>query len=468
MIDHTPMQYFKPHEPYFVGDPMPFYHDGVFHLYYLQDENHHQALGGLGGHQWAHASSTDLVHWEHHPLAIAISEDWEGSICTGSVFSHEGVYYGFHAVRKPDYTQHLCLAVSQDGIHFEKVLPRPLASPGAEYNPRDYRDPNVFQDPATGEFHMLVTASLINPALYQQGGCLLRLTSPDLQQWTVREPFLIPGTEPGSAAVPECPDYFNWNGWYYLLFSLYGMAQYRMSRHPMGPWTRPRVDTFDGAMAMVMKTAAYHENRRIGVAYLASRKGDLDSGERMYAGNAVFREIVQQDDGSLGTKFPPEMVPPSGDALDLNYTSLTPGATTTPGGTHLNAVQGMEAYMLSPVPRNAHITLRIVPGSNTHEFGLCLRGSGNMQSGYYLRFLPLEQRVCLNQLSISGVDVLDKSFQLEVIMKDDIIDVCVDNRRCLVDRCSELKGDRLFFYVLDGEVHFTDIEVRPIESNLAL
>jgi len=54
------MQYFRPQAPYFVGDCMPFFHEGTFHLYYLQDENHHQAKGGLGGHQWAHASSPDL------------------------------------------------------------------------------------------------------------------------------------------------------------------------------------------------------------------------------------------------------------------------------------------------------------------------------------------------------------------------------------------------------------------------
>ncbi|HIC17739.1 TPA: hypothetical protein EYO77_06470, partial [Candidatus Poribacteria bacterium] len=71
------MQYFKPSDPFFVGDCMPFFHQGEFRLYYLLDENHHQSLGGLGGHQWAHASSTDLVNWDHHPLAIPITHDWE-------------------------------------------------------------------------------------------------------------------------------------------------------------------------------------------------------------------------------------------------------------------------------------------------------------------------------------------------------------------------------------------------------
>ena len=67
------MQYFKPDNDFFVGDCMPFYHAGTFRLFYLLDENHHGALGGLGGHQWAQASSRDLVRWDHHPLAIPLT-----------------------------------------------------------------------------------------------------------------------------------------------------------------------------------------------------------------------------------------------------------------------------------------------------------------------------------------------------------------------------------------------------------
>ena len=127
------MQYFKPNESnYFVGDAMPFWHEGRFHLYYLLDEGHHTALGGGGGHQWAHASTTDLVHWEHHPLAIALGapgEVDELSICTGSLFAHEGIFYAFYAGRRRDAkygrVETVCLATSPDGIEFTKSPDNP-------------------------------------------------------------------------------------------------------------------------------------------------------------------------------------------------------------------------------------------------------------------------------------------------------------------------------------------------------
>ena len=79
------LQYFKPAGRFFVGDCMPIFHDGVFRLYYLLDEGHFGAPNGLGGHQWAQASTTDLVQWTGHPLAIPLTDPREGAICTGSV-----------------------------------------------------------------------------------------------------------------------------------------------------------------------------------------------------------------------------------------------------------------------------------------------------------------------------------------------------------------------------------------------
>jgi hypothetical protein len=60
------MQYFKPQGNKYVSDCMPFFDRGTFRLFYLLDDSHHSALGGLGGHQWTQASSTDFVHWVHH------------------------------------------------------------------------------------------------------------------------------------------------------------------------------------------------------------------------------------------------------------------------------------------------------------------------------------------------------------------------------------------------------------------
>jgi len=442
------MQYWRPrgHNAN-VGDCMPFFHDGRFHLFYLFDRRHHRSKWGLGAHQWAHCSTTDLVHWQHHPMAIPITEQWEASICTGSTFFHMGKYYGFYATRRPDRTQHLSLAVSADGIHFQKTEPNPLASPEAGYDPNHFRDPMVFQDQRTGLFHALVTARLTDG----RDGCIAQLVSKDLKAWELAEPFLIPGR------VTDCPDYFEWNGFYYLLAE----HVYWTSRNAQGPWTQPEPDRLD--VLYVPKTAAFTGNRRIYASWLP------DGG---WGGNLVFRELIQHDDGALGTKFPPELIPATGDPLELAVEPITSDVSSDGSTVTINAREGFRAAELRSAARNARISFRVRPSADASYYGLCVKGSGRYEEGGELRFEPARERVQFgvakaggmgdeSSRAITHVTGLDRPFTVDVIVKEDIIDACIDNRRTIIQRYPG-DGDRIFLFGQDAEVAFESIEVRPL------
>jgi beta-fructofuranosidase len=451
------MQYYRPGGIYFAGDAMPFFHDGLFHLFYLLDEGHHQALDGLGGHQWAHATTRDLIHWDHHPLALAITSEEEGSICTGSVYFHEGVYYAFYATRTRTRTQHLSFATSTDGIHFTKRQPNPLALPGPGYSPYHYRDPFLLCD-ERGQFHLLITAQRDDHPLAGRGGCLAHLVSADLEHWQTQEPLLYPGY----GDPPECPDHFFWNGWYYLLFSNSLVARYRMARQPLGPWLRPPVDALDSSLARVMKSAAFTGNRRIGVAWLGSRAEDRDDGRPLWGGHLLFRELVQFPDGTLGSKFPAEMIPPAGEPVPLDFTLLAGAGRGEAGRITLKALLGLTVGAVTGVAHNAYIRLQVRPQAGVGQFGLRLRGVGAFEGGYDLAFLPLERMVRLGSETIHAVDGLDQPFTVEIVLHDEIIDVCIDGRCCIVNRCPERRGDRLFFFAQDTGVVFEQVEVRPL------
>jgi len=456
------VQYFKPAgASTFAGDAMPFAHDGMFHLIYLLDQGHHQGLGGLGGHQWAHATTTDLVHWEHHPLALAITEPWEGSICTGSVFVYDRTCYAFYATRMRDWTQHLGLATSTDGIHFEKQGPNPLASPSRRYDPEHFRDPFVFQDSATGTFHMLVTSVLAEPELGGRGGCLAHLTSTDLRTWAETEPFLITGY-PGA---PECADLFTWNDWTYLIFSHDLVAHYRMARTPLSPWLRPPMDTFDGPLAAVMKTAPFGD-RRIGVAWIGTREGDTDTGTLQWGGNLILRELIQYPDGTLGTRFVPEVIPTHGHPLDLPIGALAADVTGSASTIRIGSSLGLAVAAVTGVPRTCRITMRIDPrgrgGRPAPEFGLRLRSAGLFADGYDLRFRPYDATVTLQNAGLTQVHEIKQPFNLDIVAHDDIIDVCIAGQRCLMNRLPERRGDHLLLYSHDGPVSFENIQVVPL------
>jgi beta-fructofuranosidase len=474
------MQYFKPQAvTRFVGDCMPFFHDGTFHLIYLLDEEHHRARNGFGGHQWAHASTKDLIHWQHHPLAVPVGAEGEFdylSICTGSIIVHDSIFHAFYATRRVgdggERSEHLCRATSADGIHFIKDQENPFASPGAWYDQYNFRDPHVFRDEQSGQFHMLVTACERRPAIDNRAGCLAHLVSSDLFDWELRPPFIsgLPG-RPGYGLAPECCDYFEWNGWYYLIWSDPPHATtYRMAREPFGPWIRPTVDTFDAPMARVFKTAPFTGGRRLAVAFLTSLAGNKDDGAWEYAGNALFRELIQYEDGTLGTCWPREMIPASTAPVPLNLrlsgsTSFDEHGALRVVGPHPTAAN------LDGIPANARLSLRISPGLGTSYFGLRLRGTAGAGQGYQLQFAPREQTVrvfsvdnpaTINHRGIADVTGLDQPFDVDIVMCDDIIDVCVDGRRCLCTRLPEQRGSHLSFFNEHGEVTFANIEVRAL------
>ncbi|OGV37124.1 MAG: hypothetical protein A2X48_04755 [Lentisphaerae bacterium GWF2_49_21] len=500
-MERAYMQYFQPKPGYYVGDCMPFYHDGIFHLFYLLDEGHHQGKGGLGGHQWAHCSSRDLVHWKHHPLAVPLEEDWEGSICTGSTFYDKGQYHAFYATRKPDHTQHLSHAVSDDCIKFRKLTPNPFASSLPGFSPKDCRDPFIFKD-ETGRYNMLVTSKIEQYPLHDRGGCLLRYTSKDLSTWKFEGIFLIPVGGTGWGGIPECPDHFFWKGWYYLLFGIGLQTFYRMSKKPFGPWQRPQVDVLDSHLNAVMKTAPFGKNRRIGVGWIGPRKDNKDSEWMLWGGQTVFREIIQNRDGTLGVRFLKEMIP-SGKAVKTSLRRLTSGAkckgksvelisklpkvgrflrnrrfNTDGSESHpylefgnfeiasveLNAAEKLEVAAFENLPMNYNLNCVVRPKKNSYFFGFGLRGSGNYESKFDFNFDCHRNSISLGKETILSTVDLGRPFKLEIILKDDIIDICIDNRQCIINRCHELKGNSLFLACQNGVVRFEKIEIQSLCS----
>lgn len=289
-----------------VGDCMPFERDGRWCLYYLLDRRGHRSKKGLGAHQWAQVSTQDLKHWTLHPMAVPITEQWEGSICTGSLLQAADSIYAFYAVRMADGSPaRLSWAESSDGVHFRKS--GQYFSLKDPYEPVSARDPKVFMD-AEGGFHMLVTTSIRDAGRY--GGCLAHLVSSNLREWSQLPPLIVPGY----SDQPECSDYFEWNGWWYLVFSNFAVGRYRMARGPFGPWIRPVYDLLDATEVQVPKTAAFG-NRRFSSGFLARRP-------RAYAGTAVTHELFQKPDGTLGVKHAEEMLPEAAQIREIPAVSL--------------------------------------------------------------------------------------------------------------------------------------------------
>ncbi|WP_069658658.1 family 43 glycosylhydrolase [Arcticibacter eurypsychrophilus] len=455
------LQYFRPKGDLFVGDCMPFSYKGTYYFYWLLDSAHHASLKGLGGHQWALSTTKDLKTWKQHPIVLGIDEAWEKSICTGSIVNYKNKFYAFYATRLVDaegnVNEQLSYAISNDGINFDKQKPNPFYTSAPGYSKRDFRDPKVFVDEKTGEFHLFVSSWKENPVLKHAGGALVHLTSKDLKNWTVLDPVLT-----GQSSVPECPDYFLWNGWYYLVYGDNGDTFYVKSKNAYGPWEQPQSQVLNESWSNVVKTAGFKNNRRIAASWIPSRRDNKDSNGETFGGNALFREIMQLPDGTLESKFPEEMIPETGPELPLKLKNDLYATTVNNNMLNINAPNGVGAAHLTGIPMRCRVTMEIEPLSNSEEYGFYLRSNENAADGYKVSFSADNKIVSLGSTDIKAVSGLDKLIKIDLIMDGDIIDMSIDNRRCIVNRAIDQKGDFLWFYAKHGNIRFKSIKVSPL------
>jgi hypothetical protein len=250
-----------------------------------------------------------------------------------------------------------------------------------------------------------------------------------------------------------CTDDFTWNQWRYFT----GCGHYVMTTKPIEntrEWIQPRSQALNDRLGVPV-VSEFSGNRYI---YAGFAGGD-------YAQELVFRELVQEKDGTLGMKWPEEMIPRTGEALKLSWKPLKGDVSVDKESVRLRAEGSMACALVANIPQNVRITLRAKPQAGGPHFGLCARGKGNYEGGCELYFEPAKQRLQYrNGPGLEKVSGLDKEFTIDLIVKDDLVDVCVANNRTLIHR-QDANGDRLFLFVRKGEVTFDDIRVRPLLAN---
>lgn len=219
-----------------AGDCMPFADGDTFHLFYLRDRRNHQSKWGKGAHQWAHIATKDLVHWQEYPDAICLTDENEGSICTGSVMKCGDEYRAYYAVRMADGSPaKITWARSTDLIHFEKS--GEYFELQAPYEPVSARDPLAYYDEEEKRYHLLITTSLVK----ENGsfGALADYVSEDLVFWHDESPLVVFDADAGRNQ-PACADLFcSGDLWYLLYRDPQRVNRYFYADGKRGPWNAP-------------------------------------------------------------------------------------------------------------------------------------------------------------------------------------------------------------------------------------
>ncbi|CAB4886882.1 unannotated protein [freshwater metagenome] len=177
------------------------FHKGKYHLFFQ-----HNPDGILWGNMsWGHAVSTDLINWEHLPVAIACTET--AGIFSGSVVIDHTNSSGFGSLENPpmvaiytlhqndqsNQSQHIAYSLD-DGLTWVKYANNPVLDLGM----KDFRDPKVSWDASTNTWLMTVAKPLEFKISF--------FTSPDLKSWSHLSDF---GPLGATGGCWECPDLFS-------------------------------------------------------------------------------------------------------------------------------------------------------------------------------------------------------------------------------------------------------------------
>lgn len=275
----------------------------------------------------------------------------------------------------------------------------------------------------------------------------VRLTSPDLEHWTDTGTTFISSDK----RLATCPNVFQIGKWHYYVC---GSGLWR-SAEPLGPWTEHAPLRLDNLA--VPKVAAFGKNRHLYAGFL---------GDGGWGGNIVLREIVQADDGRLGVRFVPELIPTAGQPIPLRL----------PGGEAGVRLESSEraSVDLPALPADYRLTMEIAPRPGVRRFGLVPRaGVAKSASDCVLAFSPSTRLVQFSSMTDSGggagggpaaesVEGLDRPFEIDLIVRHDIIDVQIGEFRALTTRYWNPLGDRLRLFVEGGAVEMRSIKVRPL------
>jgi sucrose-6-phosphate hydrolase SacC (GH32 family) len=195
-----PLFHFTP-ERNWMNDPNGLiFYKGNYHLFFQHNPEGDQ----WGNMSWGHATSTDLINWQHLPVAIPYS-------ATHGIFSGSAVvdYFntsGFGSLANPAmvaiYTDHnhegthqaQSLAYSVDeGLTWSKYEKNPVL----DLSMKDFRDPKVSWN-TTNEAWVM---SVVKPQEFTV--CFYQ--SHDLKNWTLLSEFSNINSTDG---IWECPDLF--------------------------------------------------------------------------------------------------------------------------------------------------------------------------------------------------------------------------------------------------------------------
>lgn len=430
-----------------MNDPNgPIFYRGRYHMFLQYNPN-----GAFwGSMHWAHATSPDMIHWQHEPIALApTAGGWDRD----GVFSGSAVVDGmtptiiYTGVLPPESPSEItlddgnhkwrevqCLAISKDpGLRSWQKLPEPIISrPPERLEVTGFRDPGVWRE---GKEWLLTLGSGIKG----KGGAVLLYESRDLRHWTYRHP-LIEGRGTGQPSVNpvdngemwECPDFFPLGDRHVLLYAAMGKVWWKTGSYRSRRFTAEKEGVVDWGAYYAAKTMLDEFGNRILWGWIPETRPESEYRAAGWAGvMALPRVLSLGPDKGLRMK-----VAPAAQMLRTSPTSVkreNASRAKVLGGLRINDLAGeIEARFAAK-----------------RAFRLRLRSEGEQFAE--IAYDPQQKDAELRVNSTTGALATDGPVTLRAFVDGSVLEVVANDMTAITARVYSVPSSPMLLEVLDME-----------------
>ncbi|MDI5896919.1 glycoside hydrolase family 32 protein [Flavobacterium yafengii] len=465
--DHTYRTFFKPSVGW-VGDPMPFYENGIFHLFYLYDARNTMPTF----HPWYKVTTTDFATFSDNSemIATGTANQQDGALGTGSVFKRNGVYYAFYTGHNGilDPKEKIMLATSTDLKNWNKD-PSFLLQASWGYDRNEFRDPIVIENKSTGTYKMLIATrsevGLVSDNTVPWRAVIAQYSSTNLRDWTLEKPFY----EDKTTFITECPDVFTMGDYQYLIYSNIDdrMVHYKYRLLTANTWITPVNSALDGIAFYAGKTVTDGTNRYI-TGWCPTKSKNSDAAIFDWAGSLVTHRLVQHPNGTLGIAMPNGVA--NKFIINSALNSKIGFGTTKQGDAYtLKGNASEKAFSVFDRETGAFKIKTHIKATSSTQFGFEFGACGTRNEVFAIVFDLTKNQLRLDKVikNASSLNVTqlplnvpaNKEFDITIISENSVCVIYINDEIAFTNRIYKMNQNPWAIFADNGEVTFSDLKI---------
>ena len=450
-----------------MNDPNgPIYYRGRYHMFH----QYNPQAAVWGNMNWAHATSPDMLHWRHEPIALSPTPggpDQDGVFSGSALLDHGTPTVIYTGVAPPHssadatlrdgahtWRESQCLAVAQDeDLRSWKKRAEPIiATPPMGLEVTGFRDPIVWRE---ADNWMLALGSGIRG----KGGAILLYSSADLLHWTYLHP-LIEGPFSGKDAVNpvdsgdmwECPDFFPLGDKHVLLISTRGKVRWKVGTYANQRFTPEKEGVVDWGSYYAAKTMLDRDGHRILWGWITETRPDVELIAAGWAGVMSLPRVLSLNaNGELQSEVCPIVR-----SLRMDHTRISPDKDSPTREQVLNELRIRDLC--------AELELELRPKND--KFGLRLQS----EEGNFI-IISCSNNDDARQLQVNSVSAPlsgspGSAIRLHIFVDGSVVELFVNNSAAITARMYRKPSGPLHLKLDNAELTSLDAwQIQAISNN---